>query len=315
MIKNYLEFIKESDEINLGELVESLYDDDYIKNIVNRFLGEIPSTIRLSNAINLLDDNTKKDIHSQIEQYQQNGIEEKDPQIIVSTETEELLESENIAGKSIFTSFLKALTALGLKEKTTDNEKCPSHFLFFHYYPNLIAEDVKSIFSRFSSLSRYLEMIDYGKNETALYFGVRCDGTFEYGVAYDKLNTIGKFKLSASVVKWLINLESKSALTLKKQLVNLSFKDIELLNKIKTDMTEFNPGYHEKKEKPYITDRIITFSFYGVGKWDNGRLDEGELLNIKNNFTTWVLSKKWSQKVLISVKADSFTVRIHIKLK
>lgn len=315
MIKRYIQFVKENTETNLGELVESLYDDEYVKNIVNRFLGNISSDIRLANAINLLDESTKKDIQSQIENYQQNGIEEKDPQIIVSTETEELLESEIIAGKSIFTSFLKSLTALGLKEKGPNNEKCPSHFLFFHYYPDLVAEDVKNIFSRFSSLSKYLEMIDYGRNETALYFGVRCDGTFEYGVAYDKLNAIGKFKLSASVVKWLINLDSKSAMSLKKQLVNLSFKDVELLCRIKTDMIDFNPGYHEKKEKPFITDKVISFSFYGIGKWDNGKIDEGELLNIKNNFTTWILSKKWAQKVLISVKANSFSVRIHIKLK
>ena len=315
MIKKYLQFITENEDINLGELVESLYEDDYIKNIVNRFINDVPSDIRLSNAINLLDDNTQNDIRGQIENYQQNGIEEKEPEIIVSTEIEEVLEAEiTMAGKSIFTSFLKSLTALGQKERG-NSEKCPSHFLYFYYYNDLRSEEVKGIFSRFTSLSRYLEMIDYGKNEVALYYGIKCDGTFEYGVAYDKLNPIGNFKLTSSVVKWIINLDSKSIAMLKKQLVNLSFKDVETLCKIKNDMKEYNPGFHEKREKPVVDDKVITYSYYGIGKWDNGKIDENDLSQIKNNFNNWVVTKKWGQKVLISVKPESFTVKISIKLK
>jgi hypothetical protein len=64
MIKKYLDFIKESsDEFNsIGEWVESLSDDEYVKNIVNRYINDyndmyggddIDPTIDLSNSINL----------------------------------------------------------------------------------------------------------------------------------------------------------------------------------------------------------------------------------------------------------------------
>ena len=38
-------------------------------------------------------------------------------------------------------------------------------------------------------------------------------------------------------------------------------------------------------------------------------------MNIKNNFTTWLLTKKWGSKVLISVKPNSFWLYLHLKLK
>ena len=102
---------------------------------------------------------------------------------------------------------------------------------------------------------------------------------------------------------------------MKKEIVNISHTDMLLLGKIKTDMKDFKPGYFEKESKPTISDKVISFGYYGIGKWDNGKLDEGELLNIKNNFTAWVMTKKWGQKVLISVKPHSFWLYVHIKLK
>jgi hypothetical protein len=320
MIKRYLDFIKENEDNSFGEWVESLIDDDYIKNIVSRFIGEIDPTIRLANAINILDDNDKNDIKNQIKKYLDSGIEEKDPQVITSTETDELLEQVqdeiSVAGKGIFNSFLKALTALGRKETLSNPDKCPDDFLIFYHYDNLISEEVKIIFSRFKSLSRYLQMIDYGKNEVDLYFGIKCNGQFQYGMSYDSnLSLIGEFKLSQSTIKWILSLQSKSAFSLKKDLVNLTYVDILTLGKIKMDMINFNPGYHEKKSFPTIKDRIISFAWYGVGKWDNGKLDGGELMNVKNNFNTWVMSKKWGTKILVSVNPQSFWLWIHIKLK
>jgi len=317
MIKKYLEFIKESelqDFNSLGEWVESLYDDEYVKNIVNRFLEDVSPDIRLSNAINTLEKSEQDDIKAQIDTYLQNGIEDKDAEVIVSTEINESTDI-TVAGKSIFNSFLKVLTALGQKEKGPNSEKCPSHFLLLWHYTDLSTTDVKSVFSRFKSLTRYIEMIDYGKNDCALYFGIKCDGTFEYGIAYDKLNPIGQFKLTPSIVRWLVTIESKSATSLKKEIVNLSYSDILMLGKIKNDMKEFKPGYFEKEMKPTITDKVITFAYYGVGKWDNGKLDEGELSNIKINFNNWIITKKWGEKVLISVKPHSFWLYIQIKLK
>ena len=314
MIKKYLEFIKENvgSFNSLGEWVESLIDDQYVKNIINRYTQDIDPDIELSNAINILDARIQNEIKSQIEDYIQNGIQEKEPDVLASTDLEMLDES---AGKGVFTSFLKSLTALGQKETNPNWEKCPDDFLLFYYYPNLDSTIVKQIFTRFKSLSMYLDTIDYGKNEVNLYFGLKSDGNFEYGISYDNLTPIGQFKLSQSITKWILSLESKSAQSLKKELVNLNLSDILTLGRIKNDMLTFNPGYHEKRLAPMLKDRIISFGYFGLGKWDNGRLDEGELMNIKNNFTTWLLNKKWSDKILISIKPESFWINIHIKLK
>lgn len=318
-LKLYENFISGFNSI--GEWVESLSDDDYVMNIVNRYLNDIDPSIDLSNAINLLDKRDQYDIKSQIEDYLENGIQEKDPVVLTSTETDELMESAQtemeitVAGKGVFNSFLKSLTALGHKESKPNYDQCPEDFLMFYYYENLNSADVKLIFNRFKSLSRYSDMVDYGQNEVNLYFGVKCDGQFEYGISYDNLLPIGQFKLSQSSINWIVRLESKSAQSLKKELVNLTYSDILVLGKIKTDMKEFNPGYHEKRSFPMITDRVISFGYYGAGKWDNGKLDDGEYMNIKNNFTTWVISKRWGGKVLVSVKPQSFWLYIHIKLK
>lgn len=319
MIKRYLEFIKENyTEFNsLGEWIESLSGDPYIINILTRYTSEIDPSIEISNAVNLLDTKTQNEIKGQIERYLEYGVEDKEPEIIVSTETEELMESQeiSISGKGVFTSFLKSLTALGQKENTPNWKKTPDDFLLYYYFQNLPSQDVKMIFTRFKSLHRYIDMIKYDQNFLNLYFGLKCDGQFEYGFNYETNLPIGQFKISKSVIKWLLSIESKSAQSIKKELVNLSYVDILTLGTIKNDMKTFSPGYYENKIAPQLKDRVISFGYHGVGKWDNGKLDEGELMNIKNNFTTYLLSKKWGGKVLISVKAMSFWVYLHIKLK
>ena len=159
-------------------------------------------------------------------------------------------------------------------------------------------------------------MIDYGRNDVSLYYGIKCDGTFEYGIAYDmKLSKMGHFKLSQSIVRWIVAMDLSSVSSLKKELVNLTYADIVILGKVKNDMDSFNPGYHEKKSFPTIQDRIITFGYHGVGKWENGKLDDTELANLKSKFHNWVLSKKWGSKVLVSIQPNSFWLYIHIKLK
>jgi len=55
MIKKYKEFINENFN-SFGEEVESKYQDDYIKNIVNRYISTVDPDIRISNAINSLDE-------------------------------------------------------------------------------------------------------------------------------------------------------------------------------------------------------------------------------------------------------------------
>jgi hypothetical protein len=317
IIKRYLQFINEDENTSLGQWISSLIEDEYVRNIVARYTQEIDPSIDLENAINLLDKRTQLEIKEQLEEYLQKGIEEKQPDILTSTDTEQLWESEiTVAGKGMFASFLKSLTALGQKDCLPNWEKTPNDFLFYYHFSSLQSEIVKSVFMRFKSLSRYLDLIDYQQNEVSLYFGIKCDGNFEYGMCYDNLLPIGQFKLNQSVIKWICQIESKSAHSLKKELVNLSLADVMTLGKIKLDMKGFNPGYHESKDVVKIQDKIISFGYKGLGKWDNGKFDEGEFMNIKNNFTTWLISKKWGGKVLISVpQPKSFWFNLHIKLK
>jgi hypothetical protein len=326
MIKRYLQFIRESESTeqnSIGEWVESLIDDEYIKNIVTRYTIDVDTDIKLANAINILDENIQQDIKLQIDKYLAKGIEEKEPDLIASTEIEPVSEAVeamaqeeiSMAGKGIFTSFLKALTSLGQKESQPNWERCPDNFLIYYFYPNLSSDLVKQIFSRFKSLSRYLDSIDYQKNELSLYFGVRCDGNFEYGLYYDVPKPIGCFRLSQTAIRWMCQLESKSATSLKKEIVNLSLSDVITLGRIKTDMLSFNPGYHESKDKTRLQDKIISFGYKGLGKWDNGKFDDNELTNVKGAFTKWLSTKKWISKVLISVKPGGYWVYLHIKLK
>jgi hypothetical protein len=334
MIKKYLEFISESKFENfnsLGEWIKSISNDEYVMNIVNRYIDDnnnlyggedIGANIDLENAINLLDDKIKSEIKQQIDKYLENGIEEKEPMVLPSTDTFDLLgesvESQaevTVAGKGIFSSFLKSLTALGLKESNPNWQNCPEDFLLYYSFLNIDSEAVKQIFSRFKSLSRYLHLVDYQHNTLGLYFGVTINGQFEYGIQYDSRFPIGQFRLSQSVIKWLLSIESKSAQSIKKELVNLTYTDLITLGQIKSDMKSFRPGYFEKNLSPMLRDRVITFGFYGVGRWDNGKLDEGEYQNIKSNFTNWLMTKKWGGKVLISVKPESFWLYFHLKLK
>jgi hypothetical protein len=321
IIKRYIQFISEStieDFNSLGEWVESLMNDEYIRNIVIRYTDEFDPHLRISNVINLLDSHTQNEIKGQVQRYLETGIEEKEPYVLVSTETEELLESIQeitVSGKSVFNSFLKSLTALGKKESKPNFENCPDDFLLFYSHINLLYTDVKQIFSRFKSLSRYIDIMDYQKNELGIYYGLKCDGSFEYGFLYDSPIAIGRFKITPKIVKWLLQIESKSSESLKRELINLSHSDIILLGQIKKDMSTFNPGYFEKKAQPVVMNKVISFGYYGFGKWDNGKLDEGELENLKSNFSTFALSKKWGDKILMSIKPESFWLKIHIKLK
>lgn len=320
IVKKYKDFIKESFN-SLGEEIESMYKDDYIKNIVNRYIEDIDPSIRIANAINLLDDRTQKEIKSQVDDYLQGGIEEKEPTVITSTDVDEVLEESmaqeeiSVSGKGVFKSFLKSLTALGKKDNKANFDICPDDFLIYYQLDNILSEDVKTIFKRFKSLFRYINLIDYGKNEVNLYFGVKCDGYFEYGISYDSRLPIGQFKLNKSTINWILRLDSKSAQSLKKDLVNLSTKDILTLGKIKNDMSKYKPGYFEKKSPVQINDRVISFAYYGFGNWNNGKINENDILQVKNEFNNWVLSKKWHTKVLYSINPKSFWLNIHLKLK
>lgn len=321
MLKRYLEYIKEdyNGYHSFGEWVESLMnkDDIVIRNIVSNFTQEIDPSIKLSNAINILDKNIQSEMKRQINNYLKNGVKEAPIKVnTIITDDDIIKESDiTISGKGVFASFLKVLTSLKQKEIEPNWEKCPNDFLIYYYYPNLETELVKNIFNRFKSLNRYVDYIDYQNNELDLYCGIRCDGNFEYGIRYTEPIKLGVFKLTSSAIRWLCQLDSKSAESLKKEIVNLKYTDIITLGQIKKDMLTFNPGYHEQKSNPILKGKVISFGYYGVSKWNDGKIEDEELIKIKNSFTKFILSKKWGSKILISVNPKSFWVFLNIKLK
>jgi hypothetical protein len=316
-IKKYNQFIKENvSEKSVGEWIESVAkDDDYLMNIISQYTQDIDPTVRLANAINVLNKSQQEELEKKVRDYIDGVDQPQDVEVSANVDSGELMESVQVAGKNIFKSFLKVITALGLKEHTPDWNKTPDSFLIYFLFENVDVAKLKMVLNRFKSLASYSESIDYTQNLCHLYFGIKTDMTFEYGFKTDVESPVGKFSLNKSNFNWILLLDSPSAAPLKRQMIDLDINKILLFSKIKIEMSKWNPGYSEKKSIPQITNDVMTFGYYGVGKWDNGKLDVGEFENIKNNFKIWLSKFKWSEKILVSVTNNSFWVYFNFKLK
>ena len=316
MIKRYNDFIQESfskeNHHSLGEYIEQLAEnDEFIQMIVGQMTGDIDVSIRMSNAINLLDDLQKVELLKRVENHL-NGVEGK-THVAATVDAKTVEPIDEAYGKNVLNTFFKCLTALGFKENSPQTNEVPTEFLMFFKLSGVDSSRIEGVFRRFKSLQSI--NVDYSHPTMGLYFGIKCDGLFEYGYYYDELIPIGQFKLTKSIYNQIKLSELKSASGLKKILVNLNFEDIVLMSKIKVEMDKFNPGYFEQKMVPQILERTMTFGYYGVGKWDNGQLDAGEFENVKNNLKAFLMKYKWSEKIMISVQPSKFWVYIQIKLK
>lgn len=217
----------------------------------------------------------------------------------------------SLAGRNIFSSFMKCFNAFGGREVVSNITGEGNYLFFYKLYGK--RSDVASVLSRFKSLQGYIHYIDDFSDNTELYFGVRHDGILEYGVSGE---VIGSFKLSKTNIKWLLNSELKSLNNLKRDIVNLTFKDFILLGKIKDVVYNYSPGSFSNRLTPIIQDRTITFGFVGLGKWENGLLDNEQYLVIKNGFNDLLLSKRLDSKVLFNVKvSENNTIVLNIRLK
>lgn len=313
MIKKYIDFVQESfnqeEHHSLGEYIEGLSkDDQYIQMLIGEYTKDIDASISVSNAINVLDDMDKVELLKRVENHL-NGVE---GELSVGTSTPVNLLEESY-GKNILTTFMKCLTALGFKDNTPESKEVPSEFLIFFKFIGVDSSKIESVFKRFKSLSSI--QIDYSQPKMGLYFGIKNDGNFEYGYYYDELVPIGQFKLNKSTYNSLKLSDLKATSGLKKELVNLKLEDIILMGKIKLEMDKFNPGYFEQKMIPNINDRIMTFGYYGVGKWDNGQLSENDLMSVKDNLKLFLSKYKWSEKIQISLVPSKFWIYVNIKLK
>jgi len=304
MIKKYFEFSEYGKYNTLGEYIESLCDDDFIKSLVGEYTKNSDPKIRVSNSVNVLDDYEKIQLLKRVESHI-NGSD-SEPEITTSAEINESY------GKGVFTTFLKCLTALGLKENQPSKE-IPNNFLFVFKFEKLDYLKVESVFKRFKSLQ--ITEINY-EPDMKLYFGVTTNGSLEYGyIIADKFNKIGSFQLKTSVLNWIKTSDLKSISTFKKVISDLSYNDIILLGKIKSEMDKFKLEYFEQKMIPQVQDKIITFGYYGYGNWNMGKLNEEDLIKFKESAKEFLSNYKWSDNTLISVYANKFWIYIKIKLK
>lgn len=216
-------------------------------------------------------------------------------------------------GKGILNTFFKCLTALGFKDNTPQTKEVPSEFLIFFKFTGVDASKIEAVFKRFKSLSSI--PVDYTHPLMSLYFGIKNNGEFEYGYYHDELVPIGVFKLNKSTLNSIKLSELKSSSGLKKVLLNLSLNDILLFGKIKVEMDKFTPGYFSQKSSPILNDRLITFGYYGYGKWSEGNLDVESENELKSNLKTFLSKYKWSEKVQIRVYSSNFWSMIDIKIK
>lgn len=228
-----------------------------------------------------------------------------------------ILESTQIGGKALLVTFMKCLTALGQKNNNPALEFTSKDFLIFYDFKDLDPQKVKGVFGRFKSLSHFQHLIDYDQHTISLYFGIKCNGTFDYGVRNsDILKTIGNFKLNQSGINSIIRIESLSAGSIKKELVNLSPKDIVLMGVIKNEILKFSPGYHDSHLVPKIKEKVMEFGYQGFGRWENGQINTLDIERLKNNLKIYLSKYRWCDKVLVNVRPEaSFWIKIYIKLK
>jgi hypothetical protein len=219
-------------------------------------------------------------------------------------------------GKNLFKCYLKVFTALNLKDTKPDFEKTPEIFLIY-FRSNPVSIDIlKSIMNRYQQFNTFISGINYEHNDCQLYFGIKCDSTFEYGISSeDQVIPIGKFKLSKGILNWLVTLDSPSAINLKREIVHLDINKISLFCKIKNEMKNFLPGQSEKKTSPKINGEIISFGYYGIGKWENGKIDMNNLNDIKSKIKIFLSKYKWADRIQVSVTSNQFWIYLNIKIK
>lgn len=308
MIKKYSEFQDFKKFPTLGEWVESLCkDDDLIRSIVGDITRDVNPSIRVSNAVNVLDDYEKIQLVKRIESHLSG--KEGELKVTTSMNVDEVIDESY--GKGIFSTFLKCLTSLGGKDiKPVENT--PPNFLVYFTLEGADYLTIESVFKRFKSM----EILDivYGPG-LSIYYGININGNLEYGTFKDGLNKIGEFKLNRSNLNWIKISELKSISRLKSILNDLNSEDIRLLTRIKSEVNNFSPGHFDENLGPNLSGRVLTFGWCGWGRWNNGKLEDEDIEKFKSMFREKISKYNWSNKILISVTAHKFWVYLKIKLK
>jgi hypothetical protein len=318
MIRKYFDFIIESnDRKNIGEYVEKEYgDDEYALSIISQYTKDIDPTIRLSNAFNMIPEDTQDLILDLIKRHREG--ESPEPAEVTTYTDVNLSESSEQSGKNIFRCFLKVMTALGFKDIATDWASAPDDYLIFFRTTPMDTMVVKTTMSRYSYFDRFINSVDYTHNECRLYYGIKCDGTFGYGISTDDQTIqMGLFLITKGIFNWLVTLDSPSAKNLKREIIPLDSAKISLMGKIKSEMSKFDFGIpNSSKMKPEIVDGIITFGYKGIGGWKDGVLNPEDLDSMKKSIKNFLSRYRWSEKIQVSVSVgNDFWILIRVRIK
>jgi hypothetical protein len=318
MLKKYIEFISENHGgfDSLPEYIEYLSkDNEYALNVISEFTKDIDPTVRIANAVNTLDEHTQKIILKMIEDEKSDVKPEKEIGVTSYTSTR-FDESQQTGGKNIFKCFLKVVSALGQKNSQIDWEKTPDDFLAIFVTDSVDLEQTKGIMSRYLYFDNFIKSNKTESTTAHLYFGIKSNLNVEYGIIVDgKSYFLGSFLLTQGTYNFIMTLDLKSATNLKKFLVSMDLSKLNIYSKLKSVMKEFFPGQSESKLKPTINGDVISYGFKGLGSWDNGQLDSGELENIKTNLRSYLMQYKWSDKIQFNVIPSDHWIFINIKLK
>ncbi len=227
--------------------------------------------------------------------------------------TEFIKENVGEAGQHVFTTFLKVITSLGLKDIKPNWANLPEDYLLFFEYKCDYSPALEKL-ERFSSLSMFKDKLP--KENCYLYYGIKTDLNFNFGFKEDtQIIKIGSFKINNNIFKKLTQLESPSSAHFRKELAYLTYDKLKLLDEIAKYMKSYHPGDTEERSFK-IEDGILEFGYKGLGQWTNGKMDNKEKDRLRQGFTEYLL--KFHNKHLIeaSVKPDEKSwIRLNIRIK
>jgi hypothetical protein len=230
----------------------------------------------------------------------------------INEEQEEQVEAK----QNVFKTFLKVITSLGLKDLKPSWDSIPENFLIFFQYKSEYLSIIEKL-ERFPSLKIFKNKVP--KEKTGLYYGIRIDEReiiFEFGFkSEDNLNKIGSFKINKGTFKKLTELESPSSAHFRRELGFLDFSKLKTLSIVAYHMKDYKPGDAEDKSFK-IEDGILEFGYKGLGKWDNGKMDDEEKNRLRKEFTNHLLKLKNKDQISASVRPDEKSwIKLNIRLK
>jgi len=335
MIKKYNQFIKENKYVDLetqhgsmGEYIESMnkdLDDEQkasFSRIVGKYLDveENPMDVRMASAINTLKSFDQRMLAKELQD--EFSIKESvttDDQKDVANDFENDLKEYSVAGSGALRSFLKVISALGIND-IQKSKDCPNTFFSIYIHRALNNMTLKDALMRFKSLSWGQKVInDYLYQDIDIYYGIKWSGkafNFEYGLIINKeeRHPVGEFKLTNSIINKFRGIKSKSIQTLNTDLGRYDVKIMKMMMRMKMELLDYEPGKYVEKSAVTINKELITISYNGLGSWTAGEFS-GDIEDIKDDFKGWVLQRKWSKYVLVSVKPKDMNIHFTIKVK